>query len=131
MRAWEFIETDPTVLSASLTSLGDNRKPPITLRYLNKLKCRRKRREAEFAKKRPLIAAMYGDPEQQAEAVENELAREKDRHEIEMLKQEVELLKDRIAVEIDAAEIDVEQKERIAQVAMRAIKKKEKAGEIG
>ena len=95
MRAWEFIETDPTIVSASLASLGDTKKPPITLRYLNKLKCRRKRREAEFARKRPFIAYMYGDPEQQAEAVKDELAREEDRHEIEMLKQEMELLSDR------------------------------------
>ena len=51
--------------------------------------------------------------------------------EIEMLKQEVELLKDRIAVEIDAAEIDAKQKKRIAQGAMRVIKKKESAKSRG
>lgn len=126
MRAWEFIETDPTVVSAKLASLGDNRRPRITLRYINQLKRQKKRREAEFAKKRPLIAAMYGDADEQAEAVKDELEREEERHEIEMLKQEVELLKDQIAVQIDAAEIDAEQKDRIAQGAMRAIARKRK-----
>jgi len=126
MRAWEFIETNPTVVCAKLASLGDTRKPPITLRYLNQLKLQRKRREAEFARKRPLIAYMYGDPERQAEAVKDELEREEGRHDIEMLKQELELLKDQIAVEIDSAEIDAEGKDRIAQGAMRAITRKRK-----
>ena len=126
MRAWEFIETNPTVVNAGLASLGDTRKPRITLRYLNQLKNQRKRREADFARKRPLIAAMYGDADEQAEAVKDELEREGDRHEIEMLKQEMELLKDQIALDIDSAEIDTERKERIAQGAMRAIARKRK-----
>jgi hypothetical protein len=126
MRAWEFIEIDPTVTSVRLASFDDTRKPRITLRYLNKQKLQRKRREAEFARKRPLIVDMYGDPERQAEAVKDELAREEDRHEIEMLKQEMELLKNQIAVQIDAAEIDAERKESIAQGAMRAIARKRK-----
>lgn len=69
---------------------------------------------------------MYGDADEQASSIKDELGREVDRHEIEMLKQEMELLKDQIAVEIDAAEIDTEQKERIAQGAMRAIARKQK-----
>ena len=69
---------------------------------------------------------MYGDADEQAEAVKDELEREEERHDIAMLKQEMELLKDQIAVQIDAAEIDAEQKERIAQGAMRAIAQKRK-----
>jgi hypothetical protein len=44
--------------------LETSAKPRITLRYLNQLKLQRKRRAAEFAKKQPLIAAMYGEMEQ-------------------------------------------------------------------
>lgn len=124
MRAWEFIDTVP--INASVSLLGNERERPITLRYLNKLKNRKRRREAEFAIRRPLIAAMYGDADEQAALIKDELEREADRHEIEMLKQEVELLKDQIAVDIDAAEIDAEQKERISQGAMRAIARKKK-----
>lgn len=130
MRAWEFLDLIQYGKGDGQSDFGDARRQRITLRYINQLKRRKKRREAEFAKKRPLIAAMYGDPEHQAEAVENELAREKDRHEIEMLKQEVELLKDRVALDIDAAEIDAEQKERIAQGALRTIKNKKRAKSI-
>ena len=126
MRAWEFIETDPTVANISVASFDDTRKPRITLRYLNQLKRHRKWREAELGKKQPFIAAMYGDADEQAEAVKDELEREEERHEIEMLKQEMGLLKDQIAVQIDAAEIDAERKERIAQGAMRVIAQKRK-----
>jgi hypothetical protein len=103
----------------------------MTLRFINRLKQQKKQREAELAKKELFLAAMYGDPYEQMGNFENELAREQDRHEIEMLKQEVELLKDQIAVQIDAAEIDAEQKERIAQGAMRAIKRKNRKNQLG
>lgn len=98
---------------------------PITLRDLNRMKKRRKRQERERAAKAPFIARMYGDPSLQADAFETALAQEEERREIEMLKRELELIKSRIAVEIDGAEIDAERKERIAQGAMRAIKRTE------
>ena len=126
MRAWEFHRLVQYESGSNAADISGGRKPPITLRYLNHLKLQRRQREAEFAKKRPLIAAMYGDPDRQAEAVKDEIEREEERHEIEMLKQEIDLLKDQIAVQIDAAEINAEQKERIAQGAMRAIARKRK-----
>ena len=96
-----------------MASFDDTRKPRVTLRYLNRLKRHRKWREPELAKNQPFIAAMYGDPEQQAEAAKDEFQREAERREIEMLKNEIELLKDQIAVQIDAAEIDANRKELI------------------
>ena len=64
MRVWEFLDVIQHNNRNRRADFGGTGRPRITLRYLNQLKLQRKRRAAEFAKKQPLIAAMYGDMEQ-------------------------------------------------------------------
>ena len=97
MRAYEFIGPKTHVL---------------TLRHLHKLKLIRRQREKELADKRVLRAALYGGG---AMMDEDEHAQEK---------QALELLKDEIALEIEAAKITKDDKDRIGDMALRAVKKR-------
>ena len=84
----------------------------LTLKDLNKLKRRRRQAERELLRKLPLLSAMYGGTERDAE-----------KHEMEQLKQELALLRDRIALDIDAAEIDYKRKDRITKAAICALRR--------
>ncbi len=94
-------------------SLTDIRKPVITLRHLNKLKHIRRRHKRDHHIKMDLVSKMYGDPQLR----ENEL---------EAQQQALENLKDEIANQIDAAEIDQKQKSHIENMAMDAVKRRQK-----
>ena len=82
----------------------------ITLHDLNRLKHIRNRRREEARNHSNLVRTMYGNP---------------DLRELELQQQEqrLETLRGQIALEIDAAEIAAEDKDRIAQMAMAAIKR--------
>jgi DNA-binding helix-hairpin-helix protein with protein kinase domain len=95
-------------------NVNDIRKPPLTLRHLNKLKHIRKNRQRAHDDKMSLVSTMYGDPQ----------LRE---HEIEAQQQALENLKDEIANQIDAAEIDQKQKSHIETMAMNTIERQRKS----
>ena len=84
----------------------------LTLKDLNALKRRRRQAERELLRKLPLLSAMYGTSDREAE-----------KEELEQLKQELKILRDRIAVDIDAAEIDYKRKDRITKAAIRALRR--------
>ena len=63
MRGWEIMRPD------------DTRRPPMTLRHLNDMKRRKREREAEFARARPVLRRMYGDTQRELEQLEFEKAR--------------------------------------------------------
>jgi hypothetical protein len=94
------------------TCWGDPSRERLTLKDLNALKRRKRQAERELLRKLPLLSAMYGGTEREAE-----------KQELEQLKQELELLRDRIALDIDAAEIDHKRKDRITNAAIRALRR--------
>jgi hypothetical protein len=81
----------------------------LTLRRLNKLKLIRRQLKKERADKLALVATMYGG----GQVDENEQE-----------KQALQILKDKVGLEIDAAKIAQADKDKIGDMARRAIKKR-------
>lgn len=120
MRAFEFYETNLSAIGIynpnkdhSKPGVTDTRKPPLTLRHLNKLKHIRRHHQREHEAKMATVSAMYSDPQLR----ENEL---------EAQQQALDNLKDEIANQIDAAEIIQKQKSHIEDMAMDTVLRQRK-----
>ena len=97
MRAYELYETAPAALGIynpaqdkSARQTTSSRKPPITLKHLNRLKHIRNRRRKELEKKQAFLPVIYGDKEL-ADA------------DFDLQQRELEQIKDEIALQIDGA----------------------------
>lgn len=121
MRYYELYETTPTTQGIydknqdrrQNNSTRFSRRPPLTLRHLNRLKHIRNARLKAAKEKLAFLPKIYGDPNSK----ENQL--EQAHHEIRMVK-------DQIALEIEAAKIDQDKKDHISAMAKRAIERKRK-----
>ena len=121
MRYYELFETSPEAQGIYNRSRDKrqndpasfSRRPPLTLRHLNRLKHIRNARLKAAKEKLAFLPKIYGDPNH----IESQL--EQTQHEIQMVK-------DQIALEIEAAEIDQDKKDHISAMAKRAIERKRK-----
>ena len=119
MRIKELYETSPTAQgiydkNQDRQNGSSNRIPRLTLRNLNRLKHIRNARKKAHKEKLEFLPKIYGNEDHLAARQQLEQDR-------------LELIKDEIALEIEAAKISHDQKDHIADMAMRAIERNRKA----